>query len=304
MSRSNLPLIEGDWIAERNRGLSGPALRKAFEEIGFAVLLDPPLEAASIEALYAAVRAFFSLPEEVKLRYRLEGMGGQRGYTPFGVEHAKNREQPDLKEFWQFGPDQNPEVVEVPDFGIRGREVFQALESIGTELMKALAMAFGGDPERFAQSVQGGESILRPIHYPGLQHPEPEALRSAEHEDINAITLLMGASAGGLQLLGRDGNWFDAEIPAGALVINVGDMLERLSGGKLKSTTHRVINTPDAYAGVSRYSIPFFLHFRSDVLLVPPSDWSLDAPGFHAPLEPPITAGSFLDQRLREIGLK
>ena len=285
---------------------------KAYEDIGFVALKSHFLSDELVERLYTSVKEFFALPTETKELYEIEGIGGQRGYTSFGKEHAKDKPEGDLKEFWHFGqyleeedknkfdyPD-NIEVVQVPEFNSAGKEAYQQLERTGIYVLRALALYLGLDEFYFDKKVEKGNSILRAIHYPPIQEEPKGAVRAGAHGDINLITLLMGASAGGLQVLRKDGVWVDAIAEPDELVINVGDMLSRHTNNRLKSTIHQVVNPPKEEWGKPRFSIPFFMH--------PISEMKLDVLENCIDEENPkqfedITAGEFLTQRLREIGL-
>lgn len=290
------------------------SLGRAYEDIGFVALKNHGLSDALVKDLYAQVEAFFALPENVKSKYNIPTLAGQRGYTPFGREHAKGRNTGDLKEFWQFGqyesqttqniadiyPD-NILVEELPLFNSKGKEAYQTLESTGIEVLKALAIYIGLEENYFDKWVKAGNSILRAIHYPPIEADPGDAVRAAEHEDINLITLLMGASAEGLEVLNRKGEWVPVTALPDMIVVNVGDMLQRLTNNKLRSTTHRVVNPPKEKWGQSRFSIPFFLHPRSDMPLNVLANCVTDSlPSMYDD----ITAGEYLDERLREIGLK
>lgn len=285
---------------------------KAYEDIGFVALKGHFLSDELVKNLYENVKAFFDLPLETKEKYEVEGIGGQRGYTSFGKEHAKGKAEGDLKEFWHFGqflspedndkydyPD-NVEVKEVPGFNETGKETYQQLEKTGIYVLRALAIYLGLDEYYFDDKVKNGNSILRPIHYPPIKEEPKGAVRAGAHGDINLITLLMGASTGGLQVLRNDGVWVDALPQPDELVINVGDMLSRHTNNKLKSTIHQVINPPKEEWGKPRYSIPFFMHPVSEMDLSV-LDKCID--NEHPKLYDDITAGEFLNQRLREIGL-
>lgn len=285
---------------------------KAYEDIGFVALKGHFLSDELVDRLYTSVKDFFALPVETKEKYEIAGIGGQRGYTSFGKEHAKDKPEGDLKEFWHFGqyvdeaekqkfdyPD-NVDVSEVPEFNAAGKETYQQLEKTGIYVLRALALYLGLDEFYFDDKVKNGNSILRPIHYPPIKEEPKGAVRAGAHGDINLITLLMGASAGGLQVLRKDGVWVDAIAEPDELVINVGDMLSRHTNNKLKSTIHQVINPPKEEWGKPRFSIPFFMH--------PVSDMKLNVLENCVNAENPkqfddITAGEFLTQRLREIGL-
>ncbi|MCU0442703.1 MAG: isopenicillin N synthase family oxygenase [Bacteroidia bacterium] len=302
--------------------LSGDSIRKqqfvtqlgnAYEEVGFVAVKNHTLTDDLSTQLYEQVQAFFTLPEEVKKKYEIPGLAGQRGYTSFGKEHAKGRSEGDLKEFWHFGQyvsaddpiakeyPANIDVTELPHFAGVGKQVYQTLEQTGKYMLRAIALYLELDELYFDANIHHGNSILRPIHYPPITHEPKSAVRAAEHEDINLITLLMGASADGLQVLNKQGEWISVTALPDQLVVNVGDMLQRLTNNKLKSTTHRVVNPPKEKWGTSRYSIPFFLHPRSEMRLdCLPNCITTSNPIKYAP----ISAGEYLNERLAEIGLK
>jgi isopenicillin N synthase-like dioxygenase len=289
------------------------ALGEAYEEVGFVAVRNHGLTESICNNLYHQVKRFFDLPVDVKLKYEEQDNAGQRGYISFGREHAKGMTAGDLKEFWHFGqmvedddpikseyPD-NIFCEEVPEFNEAGLQAYRILESTGREMLRAIAIFLGLEENYFDNKIHHGNSILRPIHYgPILQDPG-DAVRAGAHEDINLITLLMGASADGLQILNKQGEWIGVTALPDHLVVNVGDMLQRLTNNRLRSTTHRVVNPPREQWGSSRYSIPFFLHPRSEMRLnCLPECITDDRPLAYAP----ISAGEYLDERLREIGLK
>ncbi|UJF30764.1 isopenicillin N synthase family oxygenase [Kaistella sp. 97-N-M2] len=285
---------------------------KAYEEIGFVALKGHFLDEKLVDELYEEVKLFFELPVETKKKYEIPGIGGQRGYVGFGKETAKGFKKGDLKEFWHFGqylengskyaevyPD-NVEVQENPKFNTVGKEAFKMLEKTGIYVLRALALHLGLDEFYFDQYVGEGNSILRPIHYPPITSEPDNAVRAAAHGDINLITLLMGAQGKGLQVMNHDGEWIDAIAEPDELMINVGDMLSRLTNNKLKSTIHQVVNPPREMWGTSRYSIPFFMH--------PVGEMSLSAlencvDEDNPKLYEDTTAGEFLHERLVELGL-
>ena len=243
----------------------------------------------------------------------MAGLAGQRGYTSFGQEHAKGSEAPDLKEFFQYGQTiengavsteeypPNVRVDEIAGFNDIFLEAYRAFEKSGKSLLDAIAIYLDLPENYFQDKVETGNSILRAIHYPPIVQEPSSAIRAEQHEDINLITLLVGASADGLQILTRQGEWVPVTALPGQIVVNVGDMLQRLTNNKLKSTTHRVVNPPRELWHTSRFSIPFFLHPRSEVSLAClDSCVSQNIPKVYDD----ITAGEYLDERLREIGLK
>lgn len=287
-------------------------LGRAYEDIGFVAVRNHGLSDALCNQLYDEVQNFFGLAEEVKLKYEIEGLGGQRGYTSFGKEHAKGRNTGDLKEFWHFGQyvedgdpigeeyPANVSVNELPGFNSSGKEVYTTLENTGRQMLRAIALYLGLDEEYFDPHIHNGNSILRPIHYPPITSEPDDAVRAAEHEDINLITLLMGASAEGLQVLNKSKEWVSVTALPEQIIVNVGDMLQRLTNDKLKSTTHRVVNPPREKWGQSRFSIPFFLHPRSDM---PLNCLESCIDNENPKKYNDMTAGEYLDERLREIGL-
>lgn len=289
---------------------------KAFNETGFVTIANHGLSPSEIDMLYSTVKSFFSQPLEVKQKYEFPEFAGQRGYTSPGKETAKGAKAPDLKEFWQRGqtirdeeyskadfPD-NPAVRELPDFDKVTGEVYRKLENAGRELLKAIALYLGLDEFYFEKFVFNGNSILRAIHYFPIEKPEelaPDAVRAGAHEDINLITLLIGASADGLEVLKKDGSWFAIKAKGEDVVVNVGDMLQRLTNNKLKSTTHRVVNPPLELMKTSRLSVPFFLHPKPTMSLACLDSCISDE---YPKAYEDYTAGQYLDERLREIGLK
>ena len=285
---------------------------KAYEEIGFVALKGHFLNDDLVNNLYNEIKRFFDLPLETKKKYEIEGLGGQRGYTSFGKEHAKGRKEGDLKEFWHFGQyveddpklekeyPKNVIVKELPQFNEVGKETFKMLEKTAKYVLRALALHLGLKETYFDEFIKNGNSILRPIHYPPITTEPKNAVRAAAHGDINLITLLMGAHGKGLQVQNHKGDWLDAIAQPDELMINVGDMLSRHTNNKLKSTIHRVVNPPRELWGNSRYSIPFFMHPISDMKLnVLKNCIDDDNPKQFED----ITAGEFLNQRLVELGL-
>jgi isopenicillin N synthase-like dioxygenase len=292
-----LALVETDLAEAASR------FGDSFRRTGFAVVEGHGVPADTIAAASDAAKAFFALPNAAKRSYFVEGGAGQRGYTPFGIETAKGHAAHDLKEFWhvardlpeghRFAPLMAPNIwpdAEVPAFRPAMQALFAALDTAGLRILKAIAVHLGRAPDFFEDPVQDGNSILRLLHYPPVTVPTA-SVRAGAHEDINVITLLLGAEEAGLQLL-SNGEWLEVPAPEGCLVVNVGDMLQRQTGGQLPSTTHRVVNPEPTRAHLPRYSMPFFLHFRPDWLIEP------FLPGL-----PSITANDFLQQRLEEIGL-
>ncbi len=289
---------------------------RAFNETGFVTVANHGLSEELIDELYAVVKAFFELPEAAKRKYEFPELAGQRGYTAKGKEKAKDAHTPDLKEFWQRGqtivgadydkrdfPD-NIVVEELPRFNEVTGEIYKKLEQAGRELLKAIATYLTLEEDYFEQYVVNGNSILRAIHYFPIENPEAlpaDAVRAGAHEDINLITLLIGASADGLEVWTKDGEWFPIKAKGEDIVVNVGDMLQRLTNNKLKSTTHRVVNPPQELMKTSRYSVPFFLHPKASMSLACLDSCISEA---YPKAYPDYTAGQYLDERLREIGLK
>lgn len=319
MSTVNIPRLDlNSYVngSDEDRKRFSDEIGKAFNETGFVTITNHGLSKALIDNLYHQVKELFTLPEETKLQYEIPELSGQRGYTSKGKETAKGFKTPDLKEFWQIGqtvtdgdvikeeyPD-NVMVKELPEFNTVTREIYEKLESAGKHLLKAIAVYLNLPENYFDDKIHNGNSILRTLHYFPIEDPDsvPEdAVRAGAHEDINLITLLIGASADGLELLTREGTWFPVKAHGEDVVVNVGDMLQNLTNGKLKSTTHRVVNPPRELMKNSRYSVPFFLHPKSDMDLSA-LDSCVDAE--HPKQYADITAGEYLDERLREIGLK
>ncbi len=286
-------------------------LGASFARYGFAVVTDHGLDQGRIDAAIGTAKDFFALPTEVKQAY-IANNGGQRGYVAFGLETAKGAQHADLKEFWHVGRDlpaghpyradmpDNLWPKEVPAFHRDEAWLFDALDGLGGHILEAIARYLNLDRHFFDPTVKDGNSILRLLHYPPARFDGPN-VRAGAHEDINTITLLLGAEEAGLEVMDRDGRWLPINAPPGAVVCNIGDMLQRLTNQVLPSTTHRVVNPPPERRGVARYSTPFFLHFAPDYLIK-------TLPSCVTPANPdrypePITADGFLKQRLREIKL-
>lgn len=289
------------------------ALGKAYEEVGFVAVKNHGIPDELIARQYEYVQQFFSLPLEKKREYEIPGLAGQRGYTSFGREHAKGSEAPDLKEFFQYGqiiedndpikseyPD-NVSVTEVAHFNDTLFSAYRNFEKSGKSLLCAISLYLGLEEHYFDAFVEKGNSILRCIHYPPITQEPKSAIRAEQHEDINLITLLVCASADGLQVLTKQGEWVNVTSLPDQIVVNVGDMLQRLTNNKLRSTTHRVVNPSRDLWHTSRFSMPFFLHPRSEMSLAC-LETCIDAS--HPKAYPDATAGEYLDERLREIGLK
>ena len=291
-------------------------LGQAYQNIGFVALKNHGLSDELIDELYQAIESFFQLPDDVKSKYEIPALYGQRGYVGKGKEHAKGRSTGDLKEFYHVGQivqdddpiaEYYPENIwpqEITNFQSAAIKAYKTLENTGKTMLRAIALHLSLSEDYFENKVHNGNSILRPIHYFPIENPDTipaDAVRAAEHGDINLITLLMGASADGLQVLRRDGEWIPITALPEQIVVNVGDMLARLTNNKLKSTIHRVVNPPKELMKTSRFSIPFFMHPRAEMDLSC-LDSCVDAQ--HPKSYEDITAGDFLYQRLAEIGLK
>jgi isopenicillin N synthase-like dioxygenase len=294
-------------------------LGEAYQNIGFVAIKNHGLSQDLQDRLYGSIKSFFSLPDGVKSHYEKPEIGYQRGYTGKGKEHAKGRNTGDLKEFYHVGqelsliPESDPIKAEypenlwpeeIPQFKTDAIEAYRTLENAGKQMLKAIALSLELPEDYFENKVAYGNSILRQIHYFPIENPDEvpaDAVRAAEHGDINLITLLMGASADGLQVLRKDGKWIPITALPDQLVVNVGDMLERLTNKKLKSTIHRVVNPPRELMHTSRYSIPFFMHPRSEMDLTCLESCVDDA---HPKQFADATAGEFLEERLRELGLR
>src|SRR6476469_4375617 len=288
-------------------------LGKAYEEVGFVAVKNHGIPDKLIAELYEYVQQFFSLPLEKKLDYEIPGLAGQRGYTSFGREHAKGSEAPDLKEFFQYGQTiedgaviseyypPNVQVKEIAEFNPTLQSAYRNFEKSGSHLLSAIALYLGLPETFFNEHIHNGNSILRCIHYPPITQEPKSAIRAEQHEDINLITLLVGASADGLQILTKQGDWVGVTSLPEQIVVNVGDMLQRLTNNKLRSTTHRVVNPAREHWHTSRFSMPFFLHPKSEMSLAC-LESCIDEE--HPKAYSDITAGEYLDERLSEIGLK
>jgi isopenicillin N synthase-like dioxygenase len=298
--------------ADRDPQAFAQELGSSFEEYGFAIVRDHGIPQALIDRAEEKAKAFFALPEEVKRSYLLAGTGGARGYTAFGVETAKGAEAHDLKEFWHVGRElaaghryrdvmgDNVWPAEVDGFRETFLELYDAFDAAGLKILAAIARYLGVDEDYFADTVKDGNSVMRLLHYPPVDKPTGNHIRAGAHEDINTITLLLGAEEAGLELKTKDGRWLPVSPKHGELVVNIGDMLQRLTNGRLRSTSHRVVNPAPDRASKARYSMPFFLHFRPDFVIEA-------LPGTVAageePKWPPISSHDYLLERLREIKL-
>ena len=287
-------------------------LGQSFVDYGFAIIRDHGIPQDLIDEAEEKAKQFFALPEETKRKYLIEGGGGARGYTPFGIETAKGASAHDLKEFWHVGRDlpeghrfrghmpDNLWPSEVEGFKDVFQRLYAAFDEAGLKIHRAVARFLKLDEEYFTDTVRDGNSVMRLLHYPPIDKPTGSHIRAGAHEDINTITLLLCAEEAGLELLTKDGRWIPVSPKPGELVINIGDMLQRLTNGQLRSTSHRVVNPRPDRASHARYSMPFFLHFRSDFLIEPLKG---TVPEGEEAKWPPITAHDYLQERLREIKL-
>ncbi|MEG8220887.1 isopenicillin N synthase family oxygenase [Sphingomonas sp. HH69] len=311
MSQTMIDQVPVLSMAELDKADFAQAFGRSFQQFGFAMVRDHGMDQQLIDAGWAIAREFFALPDTVKRRYDAKNNGGQRGYTAFGTEIAKGASENDLKEFWHVGRDlpagdplaqtMPPNVWpdDMPDFQAVFVPLYREFDRVGAELLSAIALYLDLPERWFDGPIDKGNSILRLLHYPPVS-PQAPGIRAGAHEDINLITLLLGAEEGGLELKDRNGNWLPVVPPPGALAINVGDMLQRLTNHLLPSTSHRVVNPPPERRGHSRYSMPFFLHLRPDFLIdALPQCVSAENPR----RDPPITAHDYLTERLIEIGL-
>ncbi|QNN65643.1 isopenicillin N synthase family oxygenase [Sphingomonas rhizophila] len=288
-------------------------LGESFVDYGFAIVRDHGIPQELIDRAEAKAKEYFALPDAVKQQYVIPGGGGARGHTPFGIETAKGAKAHDLKEFWHVGRElpaghpfrnvmaDNVWPSEVPGFKETFLELYDTFDRTGVKVLRAIARFLKVDEDYFTDTVRDGNSVMRMLHYPPQTEATGEHIRAGAHEDINTITLLLGAEEAGLELNTKDGRWIPVSPKKGELVINIGDMLQRLTNGRLRSTSHRVVNpTPDR-ASKARYSMPFFLHFRPDFMIeaLPGT-----VPEGEEPKWPPISSHDYLQERLREIKLK
>ena len=299
--------------ADRDPDGFAEELGQSFVDYGFAIVRDHGISQELIERAEAKAKEFFALPEEVKRRYLIPGGGGARGYTAFGVETAKGGTASDLKEFWHVGRElaaghkfrevmaDNIWPAEIAGFKDIFLELYDAFDEAGVKILRAIARFLKVDEDYFTDTVRDGNSVMRLLHYPPVDKPSGNHIRAGAHEDINTITLLLGAEEAGLELKTKDGRWLPVSPRHGELVVNIGDMLQRLTNGRLRSTSHRVVNPAPDRASKARYSMPFFLHFRPDFIIeaLPGT-----VPEGEAPKWPPISSHEYLQERLREIKLK
>ena len=299
--------------ADRNPTAFAEELGTSFVDYGFAIVRDHGIPQDLIDRADAKAKAFFALPKDLKRAYLIPGGGGARGYTAFGVETAKGGTASDLKEFWHVGRElaaghdfravmaDNVWPAEVEGFRETFLELYDAFDAAGLKVLRAIARFLRVDEEYFTDTVRDGNSVMRLLHYPPQSEPTGNHIRAGAHEDINTITLLLGAEEAGLELQTKDGRWLPVSPKPGELVVNIGDMLQRLTNGRLRSTSHRVVNPAPDRASNARYSMPFFLHFRPDFMIeaLPGT-----VPAGEQPKWPPISSHDYLQERLREINLK
>lgn len=312
---AGIPTLDlSDFVSgsEQQRAQFVNDLGAVYREVGFAAISGHGIQQEVIDKMYDEAQSFFALPSDVKMKHQHPEHNHQRGFVSFGTEHAKDSDAADLKEFWQVGQTHVPEgadmanyppnaaVGERPHLSVQSDDLYKNLERVGQHILRAIALHLNLDEAYFASFVEGGNSILRLIHYPPITSEPQSSVRAGQHEDINLITLLVGASASGLEVMDTAGEWTSVQATPDQLVVNVGDMLQRLTNQELKSTTHRVVNPPKDQWGKPRFSMPFFCH--------PVPHMSLAAlpqcvPAGEKPKEPATTAGEYLEERLRQIGL-
>ena len=310
MGTTSIPTLDlADFKSDKEAFVK--ALGDGYCEFGFCGITNHGIPSDLIDAAFAVSKTFFSLPDEVKKSYSNPSQGGARGYTGMGIEVAKDQIHPDLKEFWHVGREESrssdesllPNLwpQEVTGFKTQLYSLYEALDTLGNTILSALALYLGLDEHYFDDKVNCGNSILRALHYPPIEDKGTPSVRAGAHEDINLITLLVGSYQSGLQILTRDDQWIPVSIIPGTIVVNIGDMLQRLTNHVFRSTTHRVVNPKDDGAAQSRFSIPFFLHPNPDFLIETLEQCvTEDNPNRYPE---PITANDYLLQRLKEIGL-
>ena len=319
MIEQTIPVVSlKDWTsgdADR-RAAFAKTVGDALTDLGFFAVTDHGVDQDLIKQSYAQVEQFFDLPEETKRKYELAELNGQRGFISFGREHAKDHPVPDIKEFWHVGPELSEDETvqyethyarniwpaeELPAFRPTLLKLYSQLQACSASLLEACAI-YAGEPEGlFRDMATAGDTILRTIHYPPIpEDSHPAAIRAAAHEDINLITLLVESTDEGLELLQRDGTWRPIHALDGHMVVDAGDMLQHVTNGLFKSTTHRVVNPNDDRS--RRFSMPFFVHPRGEVDLTPLESCVAKTGG--EALYPKKSAREYLDERLAEIGLK
>ena len=276
-------------------------LKNALTEYGFFSIIDHGLDTELLKNSYAYSKKFFDLPVEEKSKYAFPQNAGARGYTPFGKETALGEATPDQKEFWHHGPNidssydsrihTNINVNEIVGFNDNFDQLFNAINKLGMDVLKIIALLLNKDANFFDSWAIKGNSLLRLIHYPPVTN-DSNNLRARAHEDINLITLLVGAEESGLEVKSKNGEWIPIKASSNAIVCNIGDMMQLVTDGMLLSTTHRVINYTNSRSK-SRYSMPFFLHPAPNITLK--SIFNEDDKG--------VLADDFLNERLKAIKL-
>jgi isopenicillin N synthase-like dioxygenase len=309
MSMTQMPVIS---LAQPDADALGQALGDSFKTYGFATVVDHGLDPALVAKAWALTTELFEQSDAQKRKGFDAAIAGQRGYTPFKTEIAKGADHHDLKEFWHVGRDvasdsplassMLPNIwPEVPEFRETFQLLFAEMDKVGARILSSIARYLDLPAHWFDPAIEDGNSILRLLHYPPIAGDTEGCIRAGAHEDINLITLLLGAEEAGLEILRPDGSWMSVAPPAGGIAVNVGDMLQRLTNHVLPSTTHRVVNPMGERSKYSRYSMPFFLHLRSDFPIATlPGCVSAENPNRYPE---PILADDYLRERLIEIGL-
>ena len=314
MARS-IPVIDFDDYLSEDQSRRENFISKvgdSLKDIGFFALKNHGIPIDLIEKSYQRADEFFSLENSVKSKYLQPNISHQRGYTAFGVEHAKDNPAPDLKEFWQTGRSHDSEASThnyptnvwpsdtVPQFEETIDDLYNKMENLSLKLLSACSIYLGKEEDWLGEMTENGNTIMRIIHYPPLgENVTPGAVRSAAHEDINFITLLVTATADGLEVMDHDGSWIKVEGDARYIIVDSGDMIQNLTNGLFKSTTHRVVNPSSK--SERRFSMPMFVHPRNQIDLTPRAEF-IEMTGGES-LYQSISAGDYLHQRLVEIGL-
>ena len=304
----NIPVVDfRDWSDSSMNARFVRDLGNGLEKFGFVAVAGHGISDWILTRAYNTARELFALPASVKARYETPENGRQRGYTSFGVEHAKDSDAPDLKEFWHIGRHLGVEhplhrsgdipsnlfPSELPVFGDVFSDYFVRVEAFTLHLLDAIGQYLGQPHQWFREITRDGNSVVRIIHYPPLPDDTPEgSVRAAQHEDINLMTVLPVSTAPGLELMTNDGEWMAVQTPPDVLVVDTGDMMKLITDSVLPATTHRVVNPPDARRGEARLSMPFFMHPHPDHMLKPIGS---DGPG--------IATREFLGERLKAIGV-
>ena len=286
---------------EKGDSFSINLLSEALSDHGFFSITQHGLSKGLVDSCYKSSKAFFDLDYKIKNTYSSVGSKGARGYTPKGIETAVGEKIADQKEFWHHGPlidetydkniPENLNISQVPEFNKHFDQLYIELHNIGSRVLSVIALSLGLDQNYFNSWIEKGNSLLRSIHYPPVE-TKSNPHRARAHEDINLITLLIGAEEGGLEVLSKDGSWIKVEPSTDAIVCNIGDMMQLVTEKQLKSTTHRVIQD-EVVESKPRYSIPFFLH---------PAP-SINLKSIFRDNDEGILANDFLNQRLKEIKL-